>query len=53
MFILRRYKSEKGGRLQMELVAGLKWNGWLASRGITGRLGLEYAFFHLKSLGCT
>jgi len=27
----------------MELVAGMKWNGWPASLGITGRLGLEYA----------
>ena len=27
----------------MELVDGMKWNGWTTSRGITGRLALEYA----------
>ena len=27
----------------MESVAAFVWNGWQASRGISGRLGVEYA----------
>ena len=33
----------KGGRIPLESLAGIKWNGWPDSRGITGRIGVEFA----------
>ena len=30
----------------MESVAAFAWNGWQASSGISGNLGLEYAMVH-------
>ena len=32
-----------GGRIRLESLAGMKWNRWPDSRGITGRFGVEYA----------
>ena len=34
-----------GCSLAMESVAAFVWNGWQASRGISGRLGVEYAIY--------
>ena len=36
-----------GGSFAVELVAAFAWNGWQASSGISGNLGLEYAACHL------
>ena len=33
----------RGGRFAVESVAAFAWNGWQASSGISGNLGLEYA----------
>jgi len=33
----------RGGSVAVESVAAFPWNGWQASSGITGNLGLEYA----------
>lgn len=38
----RRY-APMGGSFAPVWVAGFTWNGWQASSGISGRLGLEYA----------
>ena len=35
----------------MESVAAFAWNGWQASSGISGRLGLEYAEYHNELYG--
>ena len=32
------------GSFAVESVAAFAWNGWQASSGISGNLGLEYAF---------
>jgi len=34
----------RGGSFAVESVAAFAWNGWQASSGISGNLGLEYAF---------
>ena len=34
----------RGGSVAVESVAAFAWNGWQASSGISGNLGLEYAF---------
>jgi hypothetical protein len=34
----------QGGSFAVESVAAFAWNGWQASSGISGNLGLEYAF---------
>jgi len=33
----------RGGSFAVESVAAFAWNGWQASSGISGNLGLEYA----------
>ena len=33
----------QGGSFAVESVAAFAWNGWQASSGISGNLGLEYA----------
>ncbi|MBQ0834333.1 hypothetical protein, partial [Marinobacter sp.] len=33
----------RGGSVAVESVAAFAWNGWQASSGISGNLGLEYA----------
>jgi len=33
----------RGGSVAVESVAAFAWNGWQASTGISGNLGLEYA----------
>jgi len=33
----------RGGSVAVESVAAFGWNGWQASSGISGNLGLEYA----------
>ena len=33
----------QGGSVAVESVAAFPWNGWQASSGISGNLGLEYA----------
>ena len=40
---MRRYFLNTDGRIPLESVAGMKWNLWPDSRGITGRFGVEYA----------
>ncbi|WP_339754787.1 hypothetical protein [uncultured Marinobacter sp.] len=35
----------RGGSFAVESVAAFAWNGWQASSGISGNLGLEYAYF--------
>ena len=35
----------RGGSFAVESVAAFAWNGWQASSGISGNLGLEYAAF--------
>lgn len=43
---ISNYAACQGGRLAVESVAALAWNGWQLSSGISGRLGLEYALNH-------
>jgi hypothetical protein len=33
----------RGGSFAVESVAAFAWNGWQASSGISGNLGMEYA----------
>ncbi|MDX5336449.1 MAG: hypothetical protein LPK13_10215 [Marinobacter sp.] len=33
----------RGGSFAVESVAAFAWNGWQASSGVSGNLGLEYA----------
>jgi len=37
----------QGGSFAVESVAAFAWNGWQASSGISGNLGLEYAVLHV------
>src|SRR5215831_6267516 len=37
--------SGRGGSLPVESVAAFPWNGWQACRGISGRFGVEYAYW--------
>ena len=37
----------RGGSFAVESVAAFAWNGWQASSGISGNLGLEYASYAL------
>lgn len=39
-----------GGRNEMESPAGIKWNGWPESNGITDRDHLEYSLNYLGVL---
>jgi len=41
----RSQAVRRGGSFSVESVAAFAWNGWQASSGISGRLGLEYALF--------
>jgi len=38
----------RGGSFAVESVAAFAWNGWQASSGISGNLGLEYALWNLS-----
>jgi len=38
----------RGGSFAVESVAAFAWNGWQASSGISGNLGLEYAAISLS-----
>lgn len=40
----------RGGSFAVESVAAFAWNGWQASSGISGNLGLEYAVILTKKL---
>jgi len=37
----------RGGSFAVESVAAFAWNGWQASSGISGNLGLEYAIWSI------
>ncbi|MBQ0834314.1 hypothetical protein, partial [Marinobacter sp.] len=39
----------RGGSVAVESVAAFAWNGWQASSGISGNLGLEYAHRRLRA----
>ena len=39
----------RGGSFAVESVAAFAWNGWQASSGISGNLGLEYAANYQKA----
>jgi len=39
----------RGGSVAVESVAAFAWNGWQASTGISGNLGLEYAGGHHRA----
>ncbi len=38
---MRRYRRIWGGRIPLESLAGMKWNRWPESRGISGRFAVE------------
>ena len=40
----------RGGSFAVESVAAFAWNGWQASSGISGNLGLEYAIRFPKQI---
>ena len=41
----------RGGSFAVESVAAFAWNGWQASSGISGNLGLEYASSVCRRVG--